>query len=167
MWGWIVSNAGGAIFKIFGDSILSPILNAWAKGKDVDLQKLQSELGSSGALAAAVVKANVEASAQQIAYASSILSWWPFRVLLFALMFFPTLHFAAIMLDSSCPQSWGWHIVDGKVFGGCGWGVPKVPSPYDGYEREFILFFIIAKPVDSLVSSVGAGMANLLRKSKA
>jgi large-conductance mechanosensitive channel len=55
MWQWIINGAAGGIFKIFGDSILSPILTAWAKGKDVDLQKLQSELGSSGELAAAVV----------------------------------------------------------------------------------------------------------------
>jgi hypothetical protein len=39
-----------------------------------------------------------------------------------------------------------------------GWGIPKVPPPYDGYEREFILFFIVAKPVDSLVSGIGAAL---------
>jgi hypothetical protein len=40
-----------------------------------------------------------------------------------------------------------------------------VPPPYDGYEREFILFFIVAKPVDSLVSSVGAALTAWLGRN--
>jgi phage portal protein BeeE len=50
---------------------------------------------------------------------------------------------AAVAVDSTFPLHWG---------------IPKVPPPYDGYEREFILFFIVAKPVDSLISGVGAAL---------
>jgi hypothetical protein len=97
-----------------------------------------------------VLQANLQSAAQRIAFATSLLSWWPFRLILLVLMLTPAAHFAAIMLDSTFP----FH-----------WGIAKVPPPYDGYEREFILFFIVAKPVDSLIGSVGAALTAWLSRS--
>jgi hypothetical protein len=147
MWSWITKLAGSGVFAVFGEDILQPLLSAWAQSKNIDLAEMQAAAGSMTTLAGQVLAANVQTSAQRIAYATSLLSWWPFRIILLVLMLPPAMHFAAIMLDSTLP----FH-----------WGIAKVPPPYDGYEREFILFFIVAKPVDSLIGSVGAALTTWL-----
>ena len=124
-------------------SLAKSALDLWAKKTDTDLV-FKAAAGSGEVLAGQVLQANLQYNAQRIAYATSLLSWWPFRIVLLILMLPPAVHFAAIMLDSTLPLHWG---------------VPKVPPPYDGYEREFILFFIVAKPVDSLIGGVGAALA--------
>jgi hypothetical protein len=126
-------------------------VDLWAKKTDTDLEKFKTAAGSGEALAAAVLQANLQAGAQRIAYATSLLSWWPFRLILLVLMLPPALHFAAIMLDSTFAFRWG---------------IPKVPPPYDGYEREFILFFIVAKPVDSLIGGIGAALTAWLARGR-
>jgi hypothetical protein len=143
MFAWLTNLLGTGIFHIFGTEILSPILQAWANKQNVDLEKFKTAAGTSEALAAQVLQANLQYDTQKIAFATSLLSWWPFRIILLVLMLPPAMHFAAIMCDSTFPLHWG---------------IPKVPPPYDGYEREFILFFIVAKPVDSLVSGIGAAL---------
>jgi hypothetical protein len=126
-------------------------VDLWAKKTDTDLAKFKAASDASGALAVQVLHANLQYSAQRIAYATSLLSWWPFRIVLLILMLPPAVHFAAIMLDSTFALRWG---------------IPKVPPPYDGYEREFILFFIVAKPVDTLIGGIGAALTAWLAGRK-
>jgi hypothetical protein len=152
MFAWLTNLLGTGIFQIFGSAILGPILQAWANKQNVDLEKFKTAAGSSEALAVQVLQANENYQTQKIAYATSLLSWWPFRILLLILMLPPAVHFAAIMVDSTFP----FH-----------WGIAKVPPPYDSYEREFVLFFIVAKPVDSLITSVGVAMTAWLRRPDA
>jgi hypothetical protein len=150
MFAWLTNLLGTGIFHIFGTEILSPILQAWANKQNVDLEKFKTAAGTSEALAVQVLQANLQYDTQKIAFATSLLSWWPFRIILLVLMLPPAMHFAAIMCDSTFPLRWG---------------IPKVPPPYDGYEREFILFFIVAKPVDSLVSGIGAALTAWLGRA--
>jgi phage portal protein BeeE len=63
---------------------------------------------------------------------------------------------AAVAVDSTVPHVTGWQHL----------GIPGVPAPYDEYEREFILFFIVAKPVDSLIGGVGAALTMWLQGKK-
>lgn len=139
MLAWMLNLLGPGSLLTLAQSALS----LWAKKTDTDLEKFKTAADAGGALAAQVLQANLQYGAQRVAYATSLLAWWPFRIVLLVLMLPPALHFAAIMLDSTLPLHWG---------------IPKVPPPYDGYEREFILFFIVAKPVDSLIGGLGAAL---------
>jgi len=158
--GWLINLIGSGIFKIFGDTIVQPFLQAFLKSKDVDLEKFKAATPSLEHAVVAVVDANVKFAAIQSAYNLAILNWWPFRVILFALLFFPAMHFVAIMLDSTCPVVWNLHLVNGKSVGGCGWGIPDAdPKVFDIY-KQMLLFFILVKPVDTVV----AGGINILSR---
>jgi hypothetical protein len=73
-------------------------------------------------------------------------------------LFFPTVHFAMILIDSSC-----WKTA-AHPLGGCGWGIPEVPSKYADIEHSLLLFFVIAKPVDTVISSAAAALMKYLGK---
>lgn len=100
MWSWLTNLLGTGIFHIFGTDILGPILQAWANKQNVDLEKFKTAAGTGEALAAQVLLANLQYDTQKIAFATSLLSWWPFRIILLVLMLPPATHFAAIMLDN-------------------------------------------------------------------
>jgi len=100
------------------------------------------------------VEANTKFAETQEQYAATVLQWWPFRLILFILLFFPALHFTLIVLDSMRPHILGWPVL----------GIPPVPPPYDEYERQFLLFFIIAKPVDTAVGGIVSIATRYLRK---
>lgn len=136
--------------KLFGDSILQPVLNAWAKSKDINLATHQADIGSSVDLIKTIITANVENAKTQTAYAEAILSWWPFRVLLFMLLVGPVLHMFSICVDATLP----------KMLGYASWDIDPIKGAYAGYEKELLEFFIIAKPVDTAVS----GLIGLFRQ---
>lgn len=148
MGAWLVSWLASAGFKLFGSSILKPILDAWANHENVDLEKFKAAAKNTGQLAGAILQANVEFSVTKARYAFRILQWWPFRALLLVLIGVSTFHYCAVVLDST--PFWIPFMGEAHIIGA--WGVPTPPSPYDEYEREFLLFFILAKPVEAVVS---------------
>lgn len=161
---WLASMAAGgvakAVFGVFGDTIVQPLLQAFLKSKDVDLEKFKASSATVTEIAAGVLVANVEFAKIKSAYALAVLQWWPFRVILFALLFFPTLHFVLITLDSSC---WATEL---RPKGGCGWGIPEVPPKYIDIEHQLLLFFVLAKPVDTAVTGALAALRAFLERRK-
>ena len=144
IFGWITGGVAKAVIGIFGDSIFKPFIDVWMKSKDVDLEKFKASTDSTEKLAGAMLIANVEFAKVKADYAVSVLQWWPFRIILFMLLFFPAAHLSMIVIDSSL--IWFWKGTFG-VF-----GVPPVPGKYFDIEAQLLLFFVIAKPVDSAVT---------------
>lgn len=142
----ILNWLSGGLVSAFGTSIVTPILNAWMQSKNIDLQKLQATDASLTTISAAVLDANVKFAQTQEHYNLTILNWWPFRVLLFAILFFPTLHFCMAIADNSLVfffnEPYGW------------FNVPALKGNFADYEGQAILFFIIAKPVDTAMTGI-------------
>lgn len=153
---WLAALVAKGVFAAFGDTIVKPLLQAFLKSKDVDLEKFKAADTSTEQLAVAVLSANVEFAKVKSAYALSILQWWPFRVILFALLFFPTVHFCMVVIDSSIV----WFF-EGRygIF-----KVPAVPDKYIEIEWQLLLFFVIAQPVDKAVTGAISAIMSYLSK---
>lgn len=146
------------------DTLITSAITAWGKAKDVDLEKFRTSATTSDSMVAHILQANVAYGQTKAQYALSVLAWWPFRLILFALLFFPAMHFVMIVLDSSCPQSWGWHVVAGRSVGGCGWLIPSIDPDVRDIYRELLLFFVIAKPADTAISGALALASSYLKR---
>jgi|GEM_PF-7093554 len=172
MLAWIGEKLAGGFasvgFKLFGSTILQPILNAWANHENIDLEKFRAAAKSTSELAGAVLQANVQFAATKARYALRVLQWWPFRALLLVLLGVSAIHYTAVILDSTpfptltlgpwlLPEFGEPHVVGS-------WGVPTPPPPYDEYEREFLLFFIIAKPVETVASQALRALSAYLER---
>jgi hypothetical protein len=59
--------------------------------------------------------------------------WWGAKVIILLSGLPASCHMAAVFLDTLIPP-----------FGS--WGIPALPSPYDGYERDIVLSFFIIMP---------------------
>jgi hypothetical protein len=162
-WQWIF----GALMKWLNpESIINGAINAYMKAKDVDLEKFKSSEAGTVQLGAAILDANIKFAQIKASYSLAILNWWPFRVILFALLFFPSMHFVLHVLDSMCPVSWARHLVKGKSVGGCGWGIPDIePNLFDIY-KQLLLFFILAKPVDTAIAGGFSALSSYLNRSR-
>ena len=99
MFEWLASVAASTVFKLFGDNIVQPLLNAFLKSKDVDLEKFKSANVSTEHLAVAVLDANVRFAQIKSQYALAVLQWWPFRIILFVVMAFCATRFCLVVLD--------------------------------------------------------------------
>lgn len=157
---WFASGAAKAMLGIFGDTIVQPFLNAYLKSKDVDLSKFQSSQTNTLQLATAILSANIEYAKVKGGIIATVLQWWAFRVILFLLIATATTRFMLASFDST----WWWifgctahdikGVVDGtRIYGdACSWSIPPIRGVYGDAERQFLLFFIIAKPVDTVVT---------------
>lgn len=163
---WLMSSAASAILGVFGDKFVTPFLNVWLKSKDVDLEKFKASEISNEHLAVAVLDANVKFAAVKSTYALSVLQWWPFRAILFTILLFCSVRFVLIVIDST----WWWLFgctIDGVHVVGdeCSWSIPAIKGNYGKAEFEYILFFVIAKPVDTAVSgAIGLAGRYLAKK---
>lgn len=159
--GWLVSSSAGVIFKMFGDTIIQPLLQVYLKSKDVDLEKFKAANLSTQALAVAVLDANVRFAQIKSTYIMAVLQWWPFRVVLFFLLSFCAMRFILILIDSTWWWIFGCNIDSHRVIGdACSWSIPPIKGIYGGAEMQFLLFWIVAKPVDTAVT----GGINLVSK---
>ena len=153
MFEWIASAAASTVFKLFGDTIVQPLLNAYLKSKDVDLEKFKSANVATEQLAVAVLDANVRFAQVKSQYALAVLQWWPFRVILWVILAIAATRFCLIMIDSTWWWIFGCTIGSKHVVGdACSWSIPAIHGTYGAAEFEYILFFVIAKPVDTAVS---------------
>ena len=112
MFEWIASAAASTVFKLFGDTIVQPLLNAYLKSKDVDLEMFKSANVATEQLAVAVLDANVRFARVKSQYTLAVLQWWPFRVILWVILAIAATRFCLIMIDST----WWW--IFGCTIGG-------------------------------------------------
>ena len=150
---WLLSFfTRGALDAIMG-SVVQPFLNVWLKSKDVDLEKYKAAEASTEHLAVAILDANVKFAQVKSQYALSILQWWPFRLVLWIILAFCATRFCLILFDST----WWWIFgcsINGRhaVGDACSWSIPPIRGAYGDAEVQFLLFFVIAKPVDTAFS---------------
>lgn len=151
--GWLLSVLSGPLVKAFGDTLVQPILQAYLASRNVDLEKFKAADASTTQLAVAILDANVKFATVKSQYALAVLQWWPFRVILFLLLAVCATRFCLVLIDST----WWWifgcsiagHHASGDV---CSWSIPTIKGTYANVEVEFLLFWIIAKPVDTAVT---------------
>lgn len=162
---WLINLAGAGIFKMFGDAIVQPILQGYLKSKDVDLEKFKTSQTSTTQLATAVLQGNIEFAKVKSTYVLAVLQWWPFRAVLFLTLLVAATRFSLIMIDSTWPFVWGC-IIDGKRLYGdaCSWDIPPIKGTYGQAELQYILFFVIAKPVDTVISGALGLVSKYLNK---
>lgn len=165
MFEWLASAAASTVFKLFGDTVVQPFLSTYLKSKDVDLEKFKSANVSTEHFAVAVLDANVRFAKIQSQYALAVLQWWPFRVILWVILAIAATRFCLIMIDST----WWWIVgcsINGPhvVGDACSWSIPAIYGTYGAAEFEYILFFVIAKPVDTAISGALGLVGRYLEK---
>ena len=150
---WLLSFfTKGALDAIMG-SVVQPFLNVWLKSKDVDLEKYKAAEASTEHLAVAILDANVKFAQVKSQYVLSILQWWPFRLVLWIILAFCATRFCLIVFDSTWWWVFGCSINGRHIVGdACSWSIPAIHGTYGAAEFEYILFFVIAKPVDTAIS---------------
>lgn len=162
---WLFNLLGGGILEGLYKVIVQPFLQAYLKSKDVDLEKFKVATASSTELAGAVLAANVKFADIKAGYAIQVLQWWPFRLLLFILIGVATARFALASFDSTWWWIFGCEVKGHRVYGDvCSWSLPAIRGTFGDAEYQFLLFFIIAKPVDTLVGGVVSTVGRYLRK---
>jgi hypothetical protein len=162
---WLFNLLGGGILEGIYKTVVQPFLQAYLKTKDVDLEKYKQSSQNTTDLAVAVLDANVRFAETKANYALSVLQWWPFRLLLFVLISVSTVRFCLAAFDST----WWWMFgctINGKhLFGDvCSWSFPAIRGTFGEAEKQFLLFFIIAKPVDAVVSGGMSAVSKYLSK---
>ena len=161
IFGWL----SGGVLEAIGNSIVMPFIKVWLKSKDVDLEKFKVSAASTTGLAEAVLEANIRHAEIKAQYALSVLQWWPFRLILFILISVAATRFVLASFDSTWWWIFGCTIKGQHVIGdACSWSFPSVLGTFGEAEKEFLLFFIIAKPVDTAVSGGLAAVQKYLRK---
>ena len=162
---WLLSFfTRGALDAIMG-SVVQPFLNVWLKSKDVDLEKYKAAEASTEHLAVAILDANVKFAQVKSQYALSILQWWPFRLLLWIILAFCATRFCLIVFNSTWWWIFGCSINGRHVVGdACSWSIPAIHGTYGAAEFEYILFFVIAKPVDTAISGALGLVSRYLEK---
>jgi hypothetical protein len=162
---WLLSFfTRGALDAIMG-SVVQPFLNVWLKSKDVDLEKYKATEASTEHLAVAILDANVRFAQVKSQYVLSILQWWPFRLVLWIMLAFCATRFCLIVFDSTWWWIFGCSINGRHVVGdACSWSIPAIHGTYGAAEFEYILFFVIAKPVDTAISGALGLVTRYLEK---
>lgn len=150
---WLLSLLSGGLLDGIYKVIVGPFLQAYLKSKDVDLEKHKIASQNTTDLAVAVLDANVKFAAVKSQYALAVLQWWPFRLILFVMLAIASTRFCLAMIDSTWWWIFGCTLKGVHVTGdACSWSFPSMKGTYAGAEVQYILFFVIAKPVDTAVS---------------
>lgn len=162
---WILSWLSGGILDGIFKTFVQPFLTAWLKAKDVDLEKYKEAAQDTTTLAGSILAANVKWGELKAGYAIQVLQWWPFRLLLFILISVSVIRFTLASFDSTWWWIYGCTIKGKEVFGdACAWNIPAIHGTFGEAEKQFLLFFIIAKPVDTLVGGAINTVSRYLRK---
>ena len=150
---WLFSFFTKGVLDAIMGSVVQPFLNVWLKSKDVDLEKYKAAEASTEHLAVAILDANVKFAQVKSQYVLSILQWWPFRLVLWIILAFCATRFCLIVFDSTWWWVFGCSINGRHIVGdACSWSIPAIHGTYGAAEFEYILFFVIAKPVDTALS---------------
>jgi hypothetical protein len=125
--GWI----GGGAF----DALLGRVADLLQRKASDDLARYQTGVAADTQIAIAQVNAQIEARKEQVRLIEADRGWWVTAWLRPLIVYPCVLHFGAIVLDSTFRF---------------GWGIAKLPPPYDGYEQTIILSFFIARPFEKV-----------------
>jgi hypothetical protein len=125
--GWI----GGGAF----DALLGRVVDLLQRKASDDLARYQTGVAADTQIAIAQVNAQIEARKEQVRLIEADRGWWVTAWLRPLIVYPCVLHFGAIVLDSTFRF---------------GWGIAKLPPPYDGYEQTIILSFFIARPFEKV-----------------
>jgi hypothetical protein len=132
--GWL----GGGAF----DTLLSRVLDLLRAKASDDLARYQTGVTADTQIAIAQVNAQIEARKVQAQLIQADRGWWVTAWIRPLIVYPCVLHFGAIVLDSTFRL---------------GWGIAKLPPPYDGYEQAIILSFLIARPFEKVARVFAAG----------
>jgi len=134
----------GSILSAIFSGIISPILTAWS---NVKTQQLKSEVdGFTAAVGgdATIGKAYLDAQMENARIMAASNTWVGARLIILVAGLPAAIHFGAVMLDSTFRF---------------GWGVPKCPPPYDGYEWSIIQSFFFVAPAMPVMSAAAAWLS--------
>lgn len=96
-------------------------------------------------------KALLAASVQNNGLKVAANGWWGAKLIILAAGLPMAAHMGAVALDTLIPP-----------FGS--WGIPKLPPPYDGYQRDIVLSFFIVLPVMQVSGGLASAFAAWLAR---
>jgi hypothetical protein len=129
---------GGATF----DALLGRLADYLRARASDDLARFQTGVAADTQIAIAQVTAQIEARKEQAKLLEADRGWWVTAWVRPLIVYPCVLHFGAIVIDSTFRL---------------GWGIAKLPPPYDGYEQAIILSFFIARPFEKVARVFAAG----------
>jgi hypothetical protein len=129
---------GGATF----DKLLGGVADLLRQRADNELARFQTGVTADTQIALAQVNAQIEARKLQTEILQADRGWWVTSWIRPLIVYPCVAHFGAIVLDSTFAF---------------GWGIAKLPPPYDGYEQAIILSFFIARPFEKVARVFAAG----------
>jgi len=130
----------GSLLRSIISGFAGPLLGYLGKRQEVQLDGFRNATGFDLEAYKAALDAQIETSRIR----ASANSWIGARVITMVAGLPAALHFGAVMLDSTFQF---------------GWGIPKVPAPYDGYEWAIVQSFFIVAPAMPLVSATSAWLS--------
>lgn len=125
--GWL----GGGVL----DALAGRVADYLRQKASDDLARFQTGVQADTQIALAQVNAQIEARKLQAQIMDADRGWWVTSWIRPLIVYPCVLHFGAIVLDSTFAF---------------GWGIAKLPPPYDGYEQAIILSFFIARPFEKV-----------------
>ena len=125
--GWF----GGGVF----DTLIGRVAEYLRQRASDDLARFQTGVQADTQIALTQVNAQIEARKLQAQIMDADRGWWVTSWIRPLIVYPCVLHFGAIVLDSTFAF---------------GWGIAKLPPPYDGYEQAIILSFFIARPFEKV-----------------
>lgn len=125
--GWL----GGGVF----DALIGRVAGLLRQRANNDLARFQTGVQADAQIALAQVTAQIEARKMQAQIMEADRGWWVTAWIRPLIVYPCVLHFGALVLDSTFAF---------------GWGIAKLPAPYDGYEQAIILSFFIARPFEKV-----------------
>jgi hypothetical protein len=140
---------GGLVLKLMGlfgggafDVLLGRLADYLRAKANDDLARFQTGVQADTQIAIARVNAQIEARKEQAKLMEADRGWWVTAWIRPLIVYPCVAHFGAIVLDSTFRL---------------GWGIAKLPPPYDGYEQAIILSFFIARPFEKVARVFAAG----------
>lgn len=127
----LMSWLGGGVF----DALLGRVADLLQRKASDDLARYQTGVQADTQIALAQVNAQIEVRKEQAKLLEADRGWWVTAWIRPLIVYPCVVHFGAIVLDSTFRF---------------GWGIAKLPPPYDGYEQAIILSFFIARPIEKV-----------------
>jgi hypothetical protein len=134
----LLSLLGGGAF----DALLGRLADYLRAKANDDLARFQTGVQADTQIALARLNAEIEARKVQAQLIRADRGWWVTAFIRPLIVYPCVVHFGAIVLDSTFRF---------------GWGIARLPPPYDGYEQAIILSFFIARPFEKVARVFAAG----------
>lgn len=90
-------------------------------------------------------KAWLQATVQNNGLKVAANGWWGAKLIILMAGLPMAAHMAAVALDTLIPPYGSW-------------GIPKLPPPYDAYERDIVLSFFIILPIQPVAGAIATGI---------